>query len=396
MSVQRSGAGNGAGLVLLRLALGLVLLAACTSGQQSSYGLDGTERLRAGSGVVVRWTLAVDPSGSRYVPIEQAAPAVDPRARRVYVGSTEGTLWALDADDGKKRYGYRANAAIEAQPAVDSQRDEVYATTVTGQLVALQGASGALRWKAEADGSISQPALLSEDAVYVVTDTDLVVAFARNDGKVLWRYRREPHEGFAIAGHAGLALAGSKLLTGFGDGVVVALDSSDGRLLWEADTSVDLEDLDPTRRFTDIDTTPLVVDDTVYVASFSGGLYALELANGSVRAHEGGLRGATGLTATQDALIIASAERGVVCLDLPSLSLRWQRALPGGAPSLPLVRGDRVYVSESLGALLALGLADGRELGRLQTRHGFTAPAMLDGHRGFALSNAGTLYAFAY
>jgi outer membrane protein assembly factor BamB len=378
------------------IAWGFVLFAACTSGRQSSYGLDGTERLSTGSGVVVRWTLRVDPAGTRYVPVEQAAPAVDPRAGRVYVGSTEGTLWALDADDGKKRYGYRANAAIEAPPAVDSQRDEVYATTVTGQLVALQGAKGTLRWKAEADGSISQPALLSDDAVYVVTDTDVVVAFARDDGQVLWRYRREPHEGFAIAGHAGLALAGSKLLTGFGDGVVVALDSSDGRLLWESDTSVDLEDLDPTRRFTDIDTTPLVVDDAVYVASFSGGLYALELANGSVRAHEGGLRGATGLTATQDALIIASADRGVVCLDLPALSLRWQRALPGGSPSLPLVRGDRVYVSESLGALLALGLADGRELGRLQTRHGFTAPAMLDGHRGFALSNAGMLYAFVY
>jgi hypothetical protein len=115
-----------------------------------------------------------------------------------------------------------------------------------------------------------------------------------------------------------------------------------------------------------------------------------------VRAQEGALRGVTGLTATPDALIVSSAERGVVCLDLPALSLRWQRALPGGAPSLPLVRGDRVYVAESLGALLALALADGRELGRLHTRHGFTAPAMLDSRRGFALSNAGTLYAISY
>lgn len=391
MIVRYSGACDGA-LIVLAASL---LVGACTS-KQGSHGLDGTERLRSGGAVTVRWTLPLDPANQRYVPVEQAAPAVDPRAGRVYVGSTRGTLWALDADDGRKRYGYRANAAIEAQPVVDSQRDEIYATTVTGQLIALHGASGTLRWKAEADGSISQPALLSEDAVYVVTDTDLVVAFARTDGKMLWRYRREPHEGFAIAGHAGLALAGSKLLTGFGDGVVVALDSSDGRLLWESDTSVDLEDLDPTRRFTDVDTTPLVVDDVVYVASFSGGLYALELESGSVRAHEGGLRGATGLTATQDALIIGTAERGVVCLDLPSLSLRWQRALYGGAPSLPLVRDDRVYVSESLGALLALSLADGRELGRLHTRHGFTAPAMLDGHRGFALSNAGMLYAFVY
>ena len=336
------------------------------------------------------------PTGNRYVPVEQAAPAVDPNSGRVYAGTTRGALWALDANDGRKLYRYDAPSAIEAQPAVDPARDEVYAVTVTGNVLALHGRTGALRWKAEAGGSVSQPVLLSNDAVYVVTDTDALFAFARSDGSVLWRYHREPSEGFAIAGHAGLTLAQGKLLTGFGDGVVVALDSSDGRVLWEADTSVDLEDMDPTRRFVDIDTTPLVVDDTVYVASFSGGLYALELGSGSVRAHEAGIKGVTGLASTPDALIVGSAERGVLCLDLPALSLRWQRALSGGAPSRPLVRSDRVYVAESLGALLALSLADGAELGRLQTRHGFTAPAAMDGHRGFALSNAGTVYAFVY
>ena len=53
--------------------------------------------------------------------------------------------------------------------------------------------------------------MLSSDALYVVTDDDTVVAFSRSDGSVLWRYRREPHEGFVIAGHAGLTSAGGKL-----------------------------------------------------------------------------------------------------------------------------------------------------------------------------------------
>jgi outer membrane protein assembly factor BamB len=373
------------------------LLALACGGQphRQLNGFDGMARRSAGAAVVVRWAENLaKPVGGRYVPVEQAAPAVDPSSGRVYAGTTRGSLWALDANDGRKLYRYDAPSAIEAQPAVDPQRDEVYAITVTGNVLALHGQTGALRWKADAGGSVSQPALLSNDAVYVVTDTDAVIAFARNDGSVLWRYHREPAEGFAIAGHAGLTLAGDKLLTGFGDGVVVALDSSDGRVLWETDTSVDLEDMDPTRRFVDVDTTPLVIEDAVYVASFSGGLYELELSSGSVRAHEAGLKGVTGLTATADAVIVSSAERGVVCLDLPALSLRWQRQLPGGAPSRPLVRNDRVFVAESLGALLALSLADGSELGRLQTRHGFTAPVTLDGHRGFALSNAGIVYAF--
>ena len=177
---------------------------------------------------------------------------------------------------------------------------------------------------------------------------------------------------------------------------MVALDASDGRLLWATDTSLDLEDLDSTRRFIDVDTTPAVVGDIVYIASFSGGVYGLELATGTVRSHEAELRAVTSITATQDALLLSSAESGVLCIDLPSFTLRWRHAIPRGAPGRVEVRGDYAYVAESLGALLAISLADGQELGRLETAHGISAALSFEGHRGFVMSNAGTLYAFTY
>jgi hypothetical protein len=80
---------------------------------------------------------------------------------------------------------------------------------------------------------------------------------------------------------------------------------------------------------------------------------------------------------------------------LPVLSPRWQRKI-NGAPGKTSIEGQTVYVSESLGAFLALSLADGHELGRIQTAHGITSQAALSGRRGFVLSNAATLYAFTY
>jgi outer membrane protein assembly factor BamB len=350
----------------------------------------------AGPGVLVRWALPfAPPFTGPYLPVERAAPGIDARSGRVYAGSTRGELWALDAS-GRKLYAVKAQAGIEAQPTVDEGRDEVYVATVRGTLFALRGGDGSERWKAELGAPVSQPGLLSEDAIYIVTDEDAVMALSRTDGSVLWRYRREPHEGFAISGHAGLNRVGNKLLTGFGDGAVVALDAGDGRLLWATDTSLDLEDLDSTRRFTDVDTTPVVVGDLVYAASFSGGLYGLELSTGTVRSHEGELRGVTSITATDTALLLSSAEAGVVCIDLPSLTLRWRHAIERGAPGKTEVRGPNVYVAESLGALLALRVTDGQELGRLETAHGITAAVSFEGRRGFALSNAGTLFAFTY
>ncbi len=381
-----------------RALVAALLLAAggCAGSQRSDFGwLDSTQR-SAGPGVLVRWSLAVVPPWTgNYIPVEQASPGVDELGGRIYVGSTRGVLWALNAR-GRKLLHYNAGASIEAQPVVDAERGELYVSTVRGQVLALRPGDLSVRFTAQAGAAISQPGLLAHDALYVVTDGDSVSAFSRADGSVLWRYHREPHEGFSIAGHAGLARSGNKLLTGFGDGAVVALDAADGHVLWEVDTTADLDEGDESRRFVDVDTTPAVVGDTAYVASFSAGLFGLELAGGSVRSHEPELHGVTAITATPDALLVSSANLGVLCLDLPELSLRWRHPIERGAPGRAEVRGANVYVTESLGGMLALALADGREVGRLETGHGITAPLTIQGRDGFAFSNAGRLYAFTY
>jgi outer membrane protein assembly factor BamB len=385
---------RGAAALLCALAL-----AGCagTSAQRTDYGwVDGTNPRSAGPAVAVRWAKPLAPAFSgRYVPVERAAPGVDSVRDRLYVGSTSGTLLALNAE-GERLYRYDAGAAIEAQPAVDPVRGEVLVANVRGVIAALDGETGKVRWRAEAGASVSQPLLLRKDAAYVVTDDDAVLALSRGDGSVLWRYRREPREGFNIAGHAGLAAVDSNILAAFDDGMVAALDAGDGHVRWEADTATDIEDIDPTQRFTDVDTTPVVADGVVYVASFSGGLFGLDLKTGTVRMHEQQQTGITGLAVTRDALIASSAEHGVLCLDLPNLTPRWQRKNQNGAPGRAEVHGDTVYVAESLGALLALALADGTEIGRIQTAHGVTAPPTLEERRGFVLSNAAMLYAFTY
>lgn len=386
-------------IALLRRSAGFALAlsigsAGCAGSPSTDFDWYGGSRAAAGP-LFVRWSKDLLPEGEGgYVPVERAAPGLDPIGDRVYVGSREGHMIAMNPD-GRELYRYKADAAIESQPVIDPRTGEVYFATVQGTLVALHGQGGTEHWKAQAGAAISQPVLLTEDAVYAVTDEDAVLAFSRAKGAVLWRYRREPRDGFMIAGHAGLAMDGARIVAAFNDGAVVALDAGDGRVLWETDTSLDLEDMDPTRRFVDVDTTPAIAGDVVYVASFSGGLYGLELETGTVRTHESSLKGITGLTATTDALLIASAELGVLCVDLPSFTPRWQRKI-SGAPGTPEVQGDSVYVSESLGALLVLALADGAELGRIQTAHGVTSPAVFSGRRGFVLSNAARLYAFTF
>lgn len=343
----------------------------------------------------IRWTrrLAPDYEGP-YLPIERAVPALDPEGDRVYVGSSAGGLWAFSGT-GTQIWMYQAGGAIGSQPLLDTARDQVYVASDDGLVHALVASTGELRWRAELGGAVGRPPVASDDAIYVVTDADVVAAFDRATGEALWRYRREAPEGFYVTEHAGLTLTDRQLLTGFTDGVVAALDPRDGGILWERDTTSDLHATSDTIRFTDVDTTPLVVGETVYVASFAGGLYALERASGTVRWLRDDLTGIVGLAEASGGVLIASSgDLGVLALRARDGEEIWRTGVARGAPTTPVVVSDLIIVGESEGGLVTLTLAAGREVGRIEAGHGFAAPAEVASGLGGAVSNSGTLFVF--
>ena len=372
------------------------MLGACAGISTADFTwFDGTNTRDAGSAFAMRWIRDLQPGGP-YVPVELAAPIGAPQLDRVYIGSTSGELFALDSF-GKPAFKHKAKAAIEAPVTLDIARGELYATSVDGTVEALDASTGASRWQISIEEAISQRGLLSPDALYLVTDLDTVVAINRADGALLWRYRRvERPEGFAIVGHAALGLADRRIIAAFGDGVVAALDPGDGRVIWELDTSLDVPELDETQRYLDVDTTPAIVDGVAYVASFTGGLYGIDVKTGTVRQHESHLKSIAGVATDGSVLIVSSAEQGVLCLELPSLAPLWRWNVRQGAPGVPSIAAGQVFIPESQDGLIALDMASGRERGRLHTAHGITTPASLVDGQGFVLSNAGRLYAFTY
>ena len=380
----------------------LVWLAADGCGAGSigvDYGRwDGSARMAAGSALRVRWSkLLVPEYGGAFVPVERAGAALDPMHGRVYVGSTRAKLLAFEPD-GRLLYEYAADSGIEVEPTLDEQRNELYVVTASGRLHGLRAHDGSVRFTVELGAPVTQPSLLSEDALYVVTDADGVFALSRSDGSVLWRYQRDPRAGLKVSGHAGLLSSGQRIVTGFSDGSIVALDKGDGHAVWIVDTTLDFADPSQSEQgFVDIDTTPVQIGDTIYAASYLAGFYGLAAQDGAVKFRAAELTGVTSIAADERAVILVSAERGVICYDVPTFAPRWgRRAGMRGAPNQARVQDHTVYVTETRGALLALALSDGREVGRIQTEHGFTAQPTLRDGRGFILGNAGVLYAFDY
>lgn len=358
-----------------------------------------TSRQAIGRGALsLRWTQRLVPTfDDAYLPVQTATPALDPARDRIYAASTTGTLWALRGN-GRRVYRYEAGASFEAGPVLDAGKQQIYAVSEDGVVHALDARNGKLRWKVDSGaGATRRSILLVPDAAYVVSETDQVVALSREQGEVLWRYKRDPTDGYHVVGHAGLTLSGDQLLAAFSDGTVVALDASDGRVRWERETALDFPPGEAGRgqRFVDTDTTPVVIGDVVYVASFSGGLYGLNVDGGGVVSHRPELIGVTSITATGTDLVVATADGRLKRIDSEAGTERWSRRISRGTSGATVLRSDLLYSSETQGGFVVRSAATGMELSRIEAGHGFSAAPAFAESRGFVLSNGGTLFAFS-
>ena len=386
-------------VVLASVSVALSMGAACgaPTGPRDYQWFDGTDDTRPAGreSMRLRWSKRLTGDFDQpYIPVEHASAGLDPIHDRVYIGSAGGGFFAFSSS-GRLHFRYDAESGVEAAPAVDETYGDVFLASEDGVIHALRGRTGSLRWKEESGGPVRQPPLLGEDVVYVVTEDDKVVALSRDDGEILWNYDREVDSEYAIAGHAGIRLHEDKVITGFTDGTIVALNANDGTVSWERPTSLDYEpDESEALRFFDVDTTPVVVGDTVYAASFTTGLYAMNVDNGTVLWREP-RKGITGLAGNDRFLVVASADEGLYALTRDTREVVWERGVDEGAPGQPLIHGRVVLVGQSHGALLSLAIRSGRELSRIDAGTGFSAPVSVAGSYGFVLSNGGTLFAFS-
>jgi outer membrane protein assembly factor BamB len=361
-------------------------------------GTKHPERASAPGPLRLRWVRDLGDPTTSYIPWQYAAVAADPAHDRVYIGARKHSFWLLNGAGGLIAEPL-VRGSVQSPAVVDPGPREVYFGTDDGMMYAAHADTGVIRWKSAIGNSVRQPPLLLADAVVGVAETDVVLALHRRDGSIKWRYQREVPGGMTIEGHAGLLHHNGLVITGFTDGVVLALDGRNGQVKWEIDTSQDVEE--PPQgipRFIDVDTTPTLVQDGVYVASVAGGMYYIGADDGAVRWRNSLITGVTSIAAHRNHgntyLLVSSADQGLLCLREHDRAVMWRRSFKRGAPTQAAAIGDVVLVGETDGAFLALRLTDGTEVGRVESGTGFSARPVIAAGRAFVVSNGGTLFAF--
>jgi outer membrane protein assembly factor BamB len=215
-------------------------------------------------------------------------------------------------------------------------------------------------WSVETGDYIEFPPVVADNRVFVANQHGDFLAIRSKDGKVVWR----KDFGSCIAGGPAVARGvvvqsvmnptpcarGSRTSQ---PGFVVAMNASSGRQLWRFRTGV-------------IESSPLVVDNIVYVGSWNHRVYALNLKNGKVRWSYDTGEEIDSSAAYADGIVYIGANEGhVYALNAWTGALRWRASSFSRFGrreyfyATPTVAYGRVYIGNTDGTLYAFGAKTG-------------------------------------
>jgi outer membrane protein assembly factor BamB len=374
--------------------------------------------------VIFTRTLTAD---SRTVgePYERGRPTIDPYNGRVFVGSSDHGLYALRAGDGSTIWRFETMGAVQSEPLYDEALDVVYFGSNDGALYAVHASDGRLAWRYASGAEVARRPVRSGESLFFGNGADNLFAIDRRSGKALWHVHRTPALGMEISGYAGPAIDRGVVFFAFSDGHVGAYDAADGSEKWApVDLSAEAEQAQggEALRYLDVDTTP-VPDDlgtqgrVVFVASYAGGVFALDEDRGATvwkddkaigvtdlmlwreRAHAPSpgsadyVAGGGPRVPSREILIASSGASGLWGLEPATGRTLWRIPIPEGGVTAPAPLAGALFVGTTNYGAFLLSPRDGKPIDGFDLGSGFSQAPATFGNRGFVVSNGGTLVA---
>jgi outer membrane protein assembly factor BamB len=329
-------------------------------------------------------------------PYERGGAAIDVAHRRVFTGSRDNGMYAIQAQDGSAVWRFETLGPVQCEPFYDPAEDALYFGSNDGALYKVDASTGAMRWRFSTGAEVSRRVILEGGVVYV------------------WNQHRPPALGMEVAGYAGPLVWRGLVYSAFSDGTVTAFDAHSGEERWApVDLSSAAEQaIGEVPTYLDVDTTPVPgeIDDqpVVYVASYEGGVSALNADSGARVWSNTVARGASDLllweqpahpsrtggpdSPARQLLIVSTGTTGLWALDPESGDEVWHRDVPAGGTSRAAPILGALMFSTTRQGLYLLSPLDGRVIDGIHTGEGFSMAPTIYGKRAFIVSNAGRFY----
>jgi eukaryotic-like serine/threonine-protein kinase len=300
----------------------------------------------------------------------------------VYVGSTDGALYAVDRADGTQRWKFDTRGPVSSSPAYADGL--VYVSSVDGNVYAVDAATGKARWTFATKGErrftapgihgaiprtermpdpfdvfLSSPAIAGS-TVYIGSGDQNVYALHAGTGELRWRFAT----GDVV--HASPAVVDGVVYIGSWDRNLYALDASSGQERWKYTTGNDTVIYNQIG----IASSAAIANGIVLVGGRDGRFHAVDAKTGGVRwTHDNRGGWTIASPAVKDGIVYFPTSDGTrfKALDAATGTVRFDLQNNAVSFSSPALAGDVAFYGTSDGYLNAVGLKDGKLIAQFRT-----------------------------
>ncbi len=342
---------------------------------------------------------------------ERGQPELDIEGKRVFVGSSDGGLYALSAPRGKILWRFETLSFVQSAPLYDPQENVLYFGSHDGALYKVEADSGKLLWRLSTRAEVARRPVLRQGRVFFSNANDTLIAANARTGRIAWSHHRTPAAGMEVAGYSGPAVSGGLVYMGFSDGTAMAFDAETGQERW-APVSLAAEaeeQLGELPKYLDVDTTPEVLEipgeKIAVFGSYAGGVYALDAEMGTLLWSQPRAAGVSDLSfysqpayeedgvvqPRRELILVATGTTGLWALDPETGHSVWRQELPlGGVSGSAFLHGAVLFNASQLGTFL-LSPIDGSIIDGLHFDQGVSSAPAAHGLRAFVMTNGGSL-----
>jgi len=173
----------------------------------------------------------------------------------LYVGSNDGSIYAINASDGTKLWQVQTGGAVKSSPVIVNHI--VYVGSLDGNLYALNASTGHKLWSVKVGQGVTSSPVVANKMVYVTSTNGILSVLDARSGRPRW------HTFVRKATYSSPAVSNNTVYVGASNGFFYALDANSGRTSWFFQVR--------NASFT----TPAIVGNTVYVGASNHHIYAL-------------------------------------------------------------------------------------------------------------------------
>jgi len=307
--------------------------------------------------------------------IVDSSPAVV--GGRVYIGSRDRKVYALNATTGAFIWSYTTGDIVYSSPAVAD--GVVYVGSSDSKVYALNATTGDLIWSYRTGNAVASSPAVADGKVYIASYDNNVYALNATTGALIWSHTPGNADFSSPAVAYGMVFVGSWTSNIYG------LNATTGDLVWSYRTGDGYEDSSPT-----------VAYGMVYEGSNDFRVHALNATTGAgiwIFSLSGGRVRSTPAVA-DGIVIVGSDDYHVYAMNATTGVLKWNTRLGEQVISSPAIVDGKVFIGSSDGKLYALNATTGAVIWNYQTGGiVFSSPAVADG-RVYVGSYDGKVYAF--